>query len=1521
MLPSWVTSAAAAGFMLLSSGLLGGAEAANFGLRQPASPRYKSRAGNCPTSCALVGPDPANWPVYKNLAQLDKCTETIFYHISVFDNVDDGTSAHRIYACASYGSLKAAGAASSTMRVQQTLDNATFTVGHWDENTPDGVDLRDLSKQVRRFLTSGYQAIAGNSSTAAVTASALPQVLFAQTSGGTVGLYVGKAIQSLSSVTGALKSLEQSLTATNETTGTVALELCGTHYDADHIIGFIATSNTSFAPVQQVLQSWSKATCIDYNSTQTFVSPVAFTTPLTIPAVNTTVSSNSSTIAARGLHGHSHSHDSRSPAHVRAFLTPRADCTTVQVVAGDSCASLATKCGISAADFTTYNPSSSLCSGLTPGQHVCCSSGTLPSFAPKPNSDGSCYSYSVVANDNCANLAASYDLTNALIESFNNETWGWQGCGNVLLGAVICLSTGSPPMPAPVANAECGPQVAGTVVGAGGTYNLSGLNPCPLNACCDIWGECGVTDEFCIDTSLGPPGTAKNGTNGCISNCGTDVVSGSAPATPINLAYYEGYGMDRPCLYQDVSQLSTSLTHVHFAFATLDPTTYAVSVGSVASTYEFDSFVRLGDSFHRVLTVGGWTFSTDPSTYSIFRNGVTSANRVAMATAIANFITDNDLDGIDIDWEYPGAPDIPGIPAASTDDGANYLAFLVVLKNLLPGKTVSIAAPSSYWYLKGFPIKEIGEVVDYIVYMTYDLHGQWDSGNSYSQDGCTTGNCLRSHVNLTETMSSLSMITKAGVPSGKVVVGVTSYGRSFGMTDSSCYTPECTFGGGAAGSTATPGPCTDTAGYLADAELSDIMDGTNSTSNEKRGFRRDTTLSSRVNQYYYDKDSDSQILVFDDNQWVSFMTPAILASRTALYKGLSLGGTTNWASDLQTFNDAPGNMPNWDEFLLAVKTGINPLSELAVDSSQVTGNWTNLTCTDPAVVNVLTMSSEERWDGMDCPDAWNDVISVWNNVDINTGVYLSASISASINGPENSNCGSLAATSNCDRILLCKDVEGTTGSGPAAYEIWNSLVYVHEIYETFHDTIIQAAALSLDPSLDEFENVFAPVTPPDDEWLNLLLAFVSLAGTVVVSGFFNSILKALPFFKAHGVQYDNYKDTAKALVSFGVSVTGDYVSGSQGSWTAASQTSFSNYLGQVVNIWANATESQLSSIFSGQPDTLPILSGLIDKGQMIEGADGSSSAAGSTPSVGVSSATTTSVQASIMLSFYAFAVPAVWRASGIGAFILDTGADCSDLDVASEYVDSSIQTQAMGCIDNHLYFLVYPDGPSSDSCPAEGSCTDNDFSLPPGADKLDGSSWGGVTVNDIVNGSVRTYVANGNKNGGAAADPSDTSTMGDLYDQDITTPGYIRLPVCSGQTAFWNWEEYSDRTLDNWPCYVPPPKNDCESSSFIDQTSDASPDVDDCMHIVDNIVGTDGEWTIQTIGKAQHQLVQYGSCKFGIQATDLHGNVNFKIAAQDIVDIINDSVNQFGGSGKVGAKGYMDCSGNINSQDVLWGLY
>ncbi|KAJ6450604.1 class V chitinase-like protein [Mycena sanguinolenta] len=550
-------------------------------------------------------------------------------------------------------------------------------------------------------------------------------------------------------------------------------------------------------------------------------------------------------------------------------------CSTITVVSGDSCGSLAARCGISAADFTTFNPSPTLCSSLAVGQKVCCSAGGLA--VPVQNPDGSCASYTVVPGDTCAALAASNGITVADLNAWNVNTWGWETCNDLQL-INICLSTGTPPMPPPVTNAICGPQVPGTA-NPGAGANLSALNPCPLNACCDIWGQCGTTSDFCTPSSTGAPGTAALGTNGCISNCGTEIISGSPPAEFRRVAYFEAFNIQRPCLNMDITQIDTTkYTHVHFAFLDITST---FDVDTSQFQDQFNKFVKL-TGIKRVASFVGWTMSTDPDTYTIFRNAVsTSANQQTFASKLVAFVKQFGLDGLDIDWEYPGEQDIPGIPADSFGDGQNLAAFLTVLRSQLPsGVSLSIATPAGYWYLRAFPIATMANSLDYIIYMTYDLHGQWDYGSAFDDPGCPAGSCLRSHVNLTETLNAFSMITKAGVNSNKLVVGVTSYGRAFKMTTAGCTGPLCTFTGPSSG--ATPGPCTQTAGYIADAEINQIIAAGNV-------------------QTFHDASSDTDILVYDSVQWVAYMNDATKASRTTTYQGLNMGGVSDWAVDLQAF--------------------------------------------------------------------------------------------------------------------------------------------------------------------------------------------------------------------------------------------------------------------------------------------------------------------------------------------------------------------------------------------------------------------------------------------------------------------------------------------------------------------------------------------------------------------------------------------------------------------------------------------
>jgi hypothetical protein len=264
------------------------------------------------------------------------------------------------------------------------------------------------------------------------------------------------------------------------------------------------------------------------------------------------------------------------------LLESRALCRDIQVIENDLCGAIATRCGISSADFEKYNSKiANLCTTLMPKQYVCCSAGDLPDHTPQPDADGICATYQVQPEDGCADIAHSFGIDVTRILDVNKRTWGFRGCGQGMLqkGQIICLSKGDPPMPTQDPSAVCGPQVVGSKRPA--SWNdVAKLNTCPLNACCDVWGQCGTTKEFCTISNFGGnPGTALPGTNGCISKCGTEIVGNADPPTSfVRIGYFEGFNKERECLHMDISQMDfKKYTHIHFAFATISKD-YTVSM-------------------------------------------------------------------------------------------------------------------------------------------------------------------------------------------------------------------------------------------------------------------------------------------------------------------------------------------------------------------------------------------------------------------------------------------------------------------------------------------------------------------------------------------------------------------------------------------------------------------------------------------------------------------------------------------------------------------------------------------------------------------------------------------------------------------------------------------------------------------------------------------------------------------------------------------------------------------------------
>ncbi|RBR16344.1 hypothetical protein FVER53590_05940 [Fusarium verticillioides] len=1276
---------------------------------------------SCPPLIDEAGVDSSNWTLFTSLDEALACNhKPRLLDFTIHYPLQPSGPGNVLRACTSYQGeildLTSDKNTSSLARNTKTKSKLELVWDDADERVivPQGITAL---KELQSFLlTEGYKD---------------RQSIFSQYGDTSVGLYIGDKVVPSSIANVVIEALVMRL-GESGMPKRLGVQLCGDGRNSDYTSGIMIDTTPGAASLinaQVAVSAWSNATCIDGLQHSTNFGSFLVDTFKDDTAVSRASNSSASK------------------------LSKRAECKTIQVKSGDGCGDLAQRCGIKSADFTKYNSQTkNLCSTLIDGQHVCCTSGDLPDFRPKPRPDGGCATYTVESGDFCSKIAAANSLKVEDIESFNKNTWGWSGCNLLFDKAVICLSKGDPPMPNPIANAECGPQKPGTKKPEKGT-DLADLNPCPLNACCNIWGQCGITADFCKNTTLGAPGTAKPGTNGCISNCGTDIVNNkSPPSSFMSVGYFEAWNQDRPCLWMDVSELEkrSELTHVHFSFARLTDS-FEVDVSHVS--YQFNKFKKLRGP-KRILAFGGWVDSTHPTKYHILRNAVKMENRLQVAKNIAAFIKKHDLDGVDIDWEYPGAPDIPDIPKADEEDGKNYLGLLTLLKGQLGGLSLSIAAPASFWYLKPYPINNIAKVVDYIIYMTYDLHGQWDYDNKWASPGCPKGNCLRSHVNLTETMGALSMITKAGVPSTKVIVGITSYGRSFKMEKKGCIGPMCTFLGSSTESLARKGVCTGESGYISNAEIENI--------------------ANKQATWWIDE-SDSDILVYNDTEWVAYMSDSTKRRRISKYQGLNFGGVTDWAVDLQKF----GKLEN-----------SNLIEIIDKDGKCKWKTKDGFSCLDKPV-REPGMSPKTRWDAMRAPCAWRDLAS--SRVDKRSSEGLNVTgkgnankfsrhVSDLADGYENFDCASFSVGVNgCDQEDKCQDTED---SGPAGYFILNSFASIHTTFKSLWQTVDKVEN-SMQSKLDQLVETFAPDVDESSEF-NLIADFLGIAVGMFAAPFFGKIMQTKD---SHTV---DIKDLIANTASWGATVAKDI----QNSKRETPKSKVAGKLSEISDLWTESIEAFTEKAFRGDDESVDLIGDLIANGKLNNDE---------------LTFDMSDLRKQLRKVFFAVLIPEAWKA-GAGyapAFVMDSGYDCNAVGPLDyEYIAPSTGEEMGYCYQGRRYYLLAPNGRERNCDPQvpggtggnPTDCKPNYFTAPQGIENLDPKNqgaydWGGITAQDLVAGAVEGWKANKEKNGGGFLDLTKTSNydflLGDNPSEvSIRLPGFIQIPVCSPERARGGWKSF-----------------------------------------------------------------------------------------------------------------------------------
>ena len=223
---------------------------------------------------------------------------------------------------------------------------------------------------------------------------------------------------------------------------------------------------------------------------------------------------------------------------------------------------------------------------------------------------------------------------------------------------------------------------------------------------------CGLTEEFCGKKKVRRPSCS---------------VSSSKPLKRV-VGYYEGWAPARSCDRFKPSQIPDGVyTHINFAFATINPKTFEIAPAAKADPALYDELAEkkhIDPNLKVFIAIGGWAFNDPGPTVTTFSDIARSqANQRKFISSVISFMNRYGFDGVDIDWEYPEAPDRQG----RGEDFKNLPNFLANLKGAMrqsgSNNGLSIAIPASYWYLQHFDIKKIAKHVDFFNLMTYDFHG------------------------------------------------------------------------------------------------------------------------------------------------------------------------------------------------------------------------------------------------------------------------------------------------------------------------------------------------------------------------------------------------------------------------------------------------------------------------------------------------------------------------------------------------------------------------------------------------------------------------------------------------------------------------------------------------------------------------------------------------------------------------------------------------------------------------------
>ncbi|HEX6100711.1 MAG TPA: glycoside hydrolase family 18 protein [Thermoanaerobaculia bacterium] len=204
------------------------------------------------------------------------------------------------------------------------------------------------------------------------------------------------------------------------------------------------------------------------------------------------------------------------------------------------------------------------------------------------------------------------------------------------------------------------------------------------------------------------------------------------------------------------------LTHVNYAFALVSESGEVVlPEDAPARLAQLRALKAKNPRLKVLLSVGGW--GADHFSDA----ALTDASRGKFAASAVALLQEHALDGIDLDWEYPGQPG-PGIKYRA-EDKQNFTLLLQEMRRQLGPRALLTIASSAGPYFEHTEMDVLHVHLDWINIMTYDFAGSWTpvTGHHAALRGApSVESFVRQHL-------------AAGIPPSKLVIGVPFYGRGW----------------------------------------------------------------------------------------------------------------------------------------------------------------------------------------------------------------------------------------------------------------------------------------------------------------------------------------------------------------------------------------------------------------------------------------------------------------------------------------------------------------------------------------------------------------------------------------------------------------------------------------------------------------------------------------------------------------------------------------------------------------------